>query len=210
MDKRYNVLIVEDNPLERKLFEMLFRESEKYNVVASIESASFAEVYCIKKHIDLIIMDVLTALDSSGLEFAKRIKSKYKEIKIIIVTSQPEYDFLERARDGGVDSFWYKNSDESGFMDVVDRTIRGESVYPAHSPEIKLGLADSSEFTKREIQVLRELLSGATDEAIAKRLDVSIYTVKKHIKSMFLKTGFTSRTQLAVNAREKGFVISGF
>lgn len=149
-------------------------------------------------------MDVLTALDSSGLEFAKRIKSKYKEIKIIIVTSQPEYDFLKRARDGGVDSFWYKNSDESGFMDVVDRTIRGESVYPAHSLEIKLGLADSSEFTKREIQVLRELLSGATDEAIAKRLDISIYTVKKTYKEHVSENRFHFENATRCKCQRKG------
>ena len=50
-------------------------------------------------------MDVCTALHASGLDAAARVKEKYPQIKIIIVTSQPECDFIDRARLGGVDSF---------------------------------------------------------------------------------------------------------
>ena len=95
-------------------------------------------------------------------------------------------------------------------LEVMDRTMAGESIYPDMTPVLKLGLADSLEFTARELEVLRELTSGEIDDVIAQRLNISVYTVKKHIKSMFQKTGFTSRTQLAVMARESGLVIRGF
>lgn len=205
-----NVLIVEDDPMARKLFEIILNNSGKYQLEASIESAALAEFYCMTSHVDLILMDVCTALNASGLDAATKIKEKYPHIKVIIVTSQPECNFIERARSGNVDSFWYKNASEDTLIEIMDRTMAGESIYPDTTPLLKLGMASSIEFTARELEVLRELTSGDRDEMIAERLNISVHTVKKHIKSMFQKTGFTSRTQLAVMARESGLVIRGF
>lgn len=205
-----NVMVVEDDPMARKLFEIILASSGRYDLTASIESASLAEFYCMTSYIDLILMDVCTALHASGLDAASKIKKKYPEIRIIIVTSQPECDFIDRARSSGVDSFWYKDPSEDILLEVMDRTMAGESIYPDTTPILDLGLAKSIEFTARELEVLRELTSGDTDDVIAERLNLSTHTVKKHIKSMFQKTGFTTRTQLAVMARDSGLVIRGF
>lgn len=205
-----NVLIVEDDPMARKLFEIMLKESGRYQPIASIESASLAELYCMTKPVDLILMDVCTAYHASGLDAATKIKKNYPNIKIIIATSQPECNFINRAKEGGIDSFWYKDPSQEQLIKLMDQTMNGESIYPENTPTLNLGLAKSIEFTARELEVLRELTSGDTDEVIAKRLDISIHTVKKHIKSMLQKTGFTSRTQLAVIARESGLVIRGF
>ena len=204
------VLIVEDDPMARTLFEIYLKNSEKYKVAGSVESAAMAELYCLTKQIDLILMDVCTALHASGLDAAEKIKKNHPGIKILIVTSQPECDFIDRARLGGVDSFWYKDPSEDILLEIMDRTMAGESIYPDTTPMLKLGMASSIEFTPRELEVLRELTSGDTDDIIAERLHLSVHTVKKHIKNMFQKTGFTSRTQLAVMARESGLVIRGF
>lgn len=204
------VMIVEDDPMARKLFEIIVGSSGRYEVAASIESASLAEIYCMSEHIDLILMDVCTALNASGIDAAAKIKEHFPDIRIIIVTSQPECDFIERALHAGVDSFWYKEPSDDILLTLMDRTMAGESIYPDTTPVLDLGLAKSIEFTARELEVLRELTSGDTDDMIAERLNLSVHTVKKHIKNMFQKTGFTTRTQLAVMARETGLVIRGF
>ena len=72
----YEVLIVEDDPMARKLFELFVKDHEKYKMIRALESAAMAEFYCLTNHVDLILMDVCTAMNSSGLEAAKRIKSK--------------------------------------------------------------------------------------------------------------------------------------
>lgn len=204
------VMIVEDDPMARKLFEIIVGGSGRYEVAASIESASLAEIYCMSNHIDLILMDVCTALHASGIDAAAKIKERFPGIRIIIVTSQPECDFIERAKNAGVDSFWYKEPSDDVLLTLMDRTMAGEYIYSDTTPVLDLGLAKSVEFTARELEVLRELTSGDTDDMIAERLNLSVHTVKKHIKNMFQKTGFTTRTQLAVMARETGLVIRGF
>ena len=198
-----HVLIVEDDPMARKLFEIILQESDRYIVTAAIESASLAEFYCMTSTVDLILMDVCTALRSSGLEAAAKIKKIYPKKKIIIVTSQPECDFVERARKSGVESFWYKDPSAEHLLDVMDRTMRGESVYPDKLPVLQIGLATSEEFTAIELEVLRELTSGDTDDEIAKRLHISIHTVKKYVKTLLQKTGFTTRSTACGNGKRK-------
>lgn len=203
-----NVLIVEDDRMASKLLEVFLQDSNAYKVVATVESASMAELFCSKGMCELILMDVCTSMNASGLDAAEKIKSIYPEIKIIIITSQPEISFIERAKSIGVDSFWYKSPVESELLSVMDKTVAGEHVYPEMTPTLKMGCALSIEFTDRELDVLRELITGDTNKEIADRLNMSQYTVRDYIQSMLEKTGFRSRTELAVKARESGLVIN--
>ena len=85
--------------------------------------------------------------------------------------------------------------------------MKSERVFPDTTPKIKFGNAMSTDFTERELEVLRELTSGDTNTEIAKRLYIAPGTVKNYIQYMLEKTGFKSRTELAVKAREAGLVI---
>ena len=203
-----NVLIVEDDPMARQLLEIYINASEKYNHIQSVESAALAEFCCRTNQVDVILMDVCTAMNASGLDAAEKIKKNFPHIKVIIITSQPECSFIDRANAVGVDSFWYKNSDVDEILSVIDRTMEGERVYPNSSPSLKLGDIFSEELTDRELEVLRELVAGESDAAIAEKLFMSLRSVKGHIQSMREKTGFRNRTELAVRARESGLIIN--
>ena len=202
-----NVLIVEDDPMARKLMEIFVSSSETYYLVPSLDSAALAELYCMTTPIDLILMDVCTVMDANGLEAAAKLKKRFPKIKIIIITSQPEYTYISKAHEIGVESFWYKEPTAEALIRVMDRTMSGESVYPDSPPVIQLGAALSSDFTERELEVLRELVSGKTDAAIAETLYMSITRVKQHILKIREKTCFSNRTELAVRTRESGIVI---
>ena len=204
------VMIVEDDPMASKLLEIFVKESDRYTVTHTIDNASMAEMYCFKNSIDLILMDVCTAMNANGLDAAAKIKKSFPRIKVIIMTSQPECSFIDRARSIGVDSFWYKESTAEKVIEVMDRTMNGESVYPDTTPTLQLGNAKSSEFSPKELEVLRELISGESDAVIADKLHMSLRTVKAHIQTMRDKTGFRNRTELAVRARECGLVINEY
>jgi two-component system vancomycin resistance associated response regulator VraR len=203
-----HVMIVEDDPMAQKLLEIFVSGNRNYQVAHVIESAAIAEFYCMTNRIDLILMDVCTAMNVSGLEAAERIKSRFPHIKIIIITSQPECSFIDRARAAGVESFWYKTASAEEILTVMDRTMAGESIYPDTTPSLKLGDAASDKFSERELEVLRLVVAGETDAAIAEKLFMSVRTVKQHIQSMREKTSFRNRTELAVRARESGLVIN--
>ena len=204
----YNVMVVEDQAMPRQLFEAFIAMSDKYTLVHSIKNADMADIYCEKSDIDLILMDVCTELNSNGLDAAERIKAKHPEIKIIIVTSMPEFSYLERAKKIGVDSFWYKEVSEEPILSLMDRTMAGESIYPDKTPDVNFGLIKSSDLTEKELVILRELTNGDTNAEIAEKLDISQYTVRDYIQIIMEKTGFRTRTELAVRARASGIVIA--
>lgn len=205
----YKVLIVDDQIMSRQLFESFVAASDKYELVASVETAKYADAYCAGGRVDLVLMDIVMNDGSNGLDTAARIKSSYPKTKIIMVTSMPDAAFLKRAREIGVDSFWYKEVQEVPMLEIMDRTMAGEHIFPNNPPVTTLGLAKSTEFTERELDVLRLLTEGLTDKEIAEQLYLSVTTVRYHVNNLITKTGATSRTELAVNAVRSGIAIPG-
>ena len=204
---QYKVLLVEDDPLARQLLEMFIDNSERYELATSIVSAAMAEMYLLKYKVDLVLMDVCTAMNANGIDAAEKIKKNYPTVKVIIITSQPEYSYISRAREVGVDSFWYKTVIADEFMTLLDRTMNGESIFPDTTPTLEIGDALSVDFTERELEVLRLIVAGERDADIADKLCISLRTVKAHVQSLKDKTGLRNRTELAVKVREAGFVI---
>ncbi len=205
----YNVLIVDDQIVPRQLFENIIRTSEQYRVAAAIDTAKIADVYCSRGNIDLVLMDVVMNDGSNGLDAAARIKQSYPKIKVIIVTSLPDTLFLERARKIGVDSFWYKEVQSLPMLEVMDRTMAGEHIFPDAPPVSRLGMAMSTDFTDRELEILRLLAEGLTDREIAEAVFLSVTTVRYHVNNLISKTGLSSRTELAVNAVQSGITTPG-
>lgn len=205
--EKLNVLLVEDDPLARQLIEMFIEKSERYAFEGAITSAAMVEAYLYKRKIDLILMDVCTAMNANGIDAAERVKRNFPKVKIIVITSQPEHSYITRARMVGVDSFWYKTVIQDEFITLLDRTMAGERIFPDTTPTLVIGNALSVEFTDRELEVLRLIVSGERDAEIAERLGISLRTVKNHVQNMKDKTGLRNRTELAVRVRDAGLVI---
>ena len=205
---KYKVVLVEDQYVARQLFGLYLKDSEKYEIVRTLESASGIVEILRNVPVDLILMDILLDDHSNGMEGAAGIKKERPGIKIIAMTSMAEKSWLSRARETGIESFWYKESSRETILDVMDRTMNGESVYPDHPPRIQLGQSDNLEFTERELEVLRVMTSGMSNSGIAKKLGISENTVKVHIQHMLDKTGYENRTELAIEARIRGIAVN--
>lgn len=205
----HRVLIVEDDPMAARLFELTVGMMDGFEASDTLASAALAEAWCLGHSVDLVLMDVVTAGGASGLEAASKLKRTRCGVKVLVVTSQPEVDFISRARAAGVDGFWYKTNGSLELEDVMRRVTAGERIFPDAPPETPLGNALASSLTPLEVRILRELTTGATNAQIAERLHLSGRTVGNNIQSMLRKTGFSSRTMLAVAAVDSGAVMSG-
>ena len=116
--------------------------------------------------------------------------------EIILFTASADPAYLTAAREAGADGFWYlKPSAEE-----LSRVLEGAPAFPEKAPAVPLGDVGSSSVTKRELEVLREMVSGRTDAEIGEALNMAVPTVKHHVQQLFFKTGFANRTQLAVDA----------
>lgn len=203
----YRIMIVDDQFVSREMFKLYISQCPNYEVAYCVDTAMFADTYVLNSKLDLVIMDILMQDGSNGLEAAEKIKKLKPDLKIIAVTSMPEVSWMDKAREIGIESFWYKEVSKETILEIIERTLAGESVYPTETPEVALGMIKSTELTPREIQVLRLLTTGVGNDEIAETLNISLNTVKTHIQHLLDKTGFANRTQLAIQARVTGFVI---
>lgn len=206
MDKT-RILVVDDQLVVRQLFEIYLKSREDYELVALLSSAAQAEAFVRANPVDLILMDILMHDGSNGLDAAAAVKSICPSVKIVAITSMVESSWLERAREIGIESFYYKEAPQETIFDILDRTIAGESVYPDTPPKVVVGMAWSEEFTEREMEVLRLMTTGMSNSRIARKLNLAEGTVKNIIHGMLEKTGYDNRTELAIEARVRGVAV---
>lgn len=205
-----NVLIIEDQRMMRETMETYISQAEGYTLSGSFSAASDAERFCASNPVDLVLMDVCTENDESGFEATKALKARFPKIKVIIVTSMLDTGYLNRAREVGADSIYFKDVSKEELMNVVELTMSGKSVYPDKTPEVKIGNIKSSEFTEAEIKVLRLMVEGLTYKEMADKLGVTTDCVKKHISNMLSKTGYPSKTKLTAMVVSKRLIVNGF
>lgn len=204
----YNVVIAEDFRMIRETFENTVNRAEGYTLAASFPTALQAVKYIEKNDTDLVLMDVLIPGSMNGLDAAEKIKSAKPDVKIIVVTSMPELSYEKRAKEIGVEGFWQKEIQEQPIQEIMDRVMSGETVYPSEQVEVPIGNIKSTDFTDKETEVLKELVTGASNKDIAEKLLMSQSTVKMHITNMLQKSGYRSRLELALMARHYGIAIS--
>ncbi|MGM9605055.1 MAG: response regulator [Faecousia sp.] len=203
------VLLVEDTKMGRDCIAGYIRSSGRYTLAAAITSAGMAEMTCMHTQVDLILMDYRTENNEDGISAAAAIKRHMPHIKIIIITSMTSSDLIDRARAAGADSFWYKEAGDEELLTVMDRTMNGASIYPDTTPVIRIGNAASTEVTPMQLEVLRLMVKGYSNPAIAEALHISVHDVKWHIKELFQKTGYTSRVALVADVINKEFIVPG-
>ena len=201
------VLIVEDQKMAQENMEAIVQSSKDYILAGTISNAADAELVCMHKPVDLILMDVCTAYDESGIEACAIIKRKHPKIKVIIVTSMAEHTFIEKAKEANADSFWYKDASHNELIDVMERTMKGEHIFPDKTPEVRLGLSSSYELTNAEFDVLRALMQSTGDEDAAKMLGCTKANIRWHVGKILEKTGYRTRTELLIAVAQKNLII---
>ena len=206
---KYRVLVADPSMIARQAFESMLDSSEQFQWMASVGSPAAAVEYMAQNHApDIILMDIIYKNGRvEGLTEVEKLHRNWPKTRILLVTALPEVSLVRRAGQAGADSLWYKEEQNESLLSVMQRTMKGESVYPKKTPVVRIGNAAGSELTERETDVLRELTDGASNQEIARRLGITVRTVKMHITCMMQKTGFRSRLELALQAQASGIVI---
>ncbi len=208
MNNPIRVVVADDQNISRAFFEMYVRANAGYRLLAALRTAREAVEYVNAHEADLLILDVMMRDGIDGLTAAAEIKRRHPEIRIILTTSALESTWEDRARAIGVEGFWYKEYEVHSLIEIMNRVMNGETVYPSAPPDPNLGNTKRSDLTDRELEVLRELTGGLTNEEIADKLNVTVFTIKRHIQNMLQKTGYKNRLDLAINAKTLGLVVS--
>lgn len=202
MNKTIKILIVEDQTMLRESLEYLINGQSDMEVVGRTDDAVNSPELCRELKPDLVLMDVVTKNNSSGIQYTAQIRREFPNIKIVIMTGLPEFTFAEEAKKAGAHSFIDKEMGNDHLFHVIRTTMKGYSIYSDRSDRLPF----SVRFTEKELAVVRLVCQGMARNEIAKNLGVSESMVKQHITSILDKTGFDSISKFAIYAVGHGFV----
>lgn len=201
------VLIVEDQALARSYLISCVEKCADCEVACALTCAETAPQKCDEGDIALVLMDICTERDSDGLAAAEKIKKQHPSIKVVMVTSMLEGRFLDRAKQIGADSFWYKDAPSEDLVSVIEGTLAGKAYWPDSTPHVQLGRALSCDLSDQELETLRLLCEGNSNAEIAEKLNIAESSVRTYINRMLTKTGYESRNRLVIAAVSKRLIV---
>ena len=202
-----NTILVEDDLYIQKHLTERLNSDGKFCLVGVYRDAFEAERYC-NGSVRLILMDVQTQHKHSGLAAAERIKKAFPNIKIVIVTSLGDPEGLAKAKTGAADSLWYKDHGTDELLDVINRTLGGENVFPNTSPAVEMEGTMSDTFSPRQLDILRWYIRGLTYQEIADKFGISKNGVRWNLDDMVEKGGFPNREALVATAIENKLMVT--
>lgn len=203
-----NTVLVEDNLYVQKVLKTMIESDERFNLTATFTDAFEAEKLCAYGKADLVLMDVQTQNNHSGLAAGKRIKEASPRTKVVIVTSLVDPDVLKKARNGAADSLWYKDHGTKDIIDVMVRTMNGERIFPDSSPNVTLKDIFSEDLTPKQMKILRYFVKGYTYEEIAQELDMTKRNVRWHLDNIVEKSGYENKYELLIALIDSKLIVA--
>ena len=197
------ILIVEDQTMLRESLERVIGGQNDMEVTGTTDDASRTPELCRELQPDLVLMDVVTKNNTSGITYTTQIRSEFPNIKVVIMTGFSEITFIEEAKKAGAHSYVYKNSGYDHLFYVIRNTMLGNGIYPG--PENHLPL--DAQFNEKELAVIRLVCKGKSRTEIIKELGLSEAVVKRIISAILEKTEFDNIMKFAIYAVSRGWIV---
>lgn len=222
MSEKYRIILADDHELFREGLASMINSQPDMEIVGQAEDG--LEVFTLARELkpDLVIMDVNMPI-SNGLEATRLIHREMPKTSVLILTVHEEEEKLFEAIKAGAVGYMLKNSDSEKFLEGVRSALNGEAVLP---PILAMQLLEEfanlasklksspSEITvpiltMREKEVLELIATGATNLEISKKLSISIYTTKSHVRNILSKLQVVSRHEAVQIALKEGLLDDG-
>ena len=208
-----NVLICDDQALIRDSLRMLLNLEKDILVVGAAEDGAQAVDMVTEHQPDLVLMD-LKMPGMNGIEATRRIRSRYPAVKVLVLTTYDDDEWVFDAIRAGASGYLLKDTPREDVIKAVRGTVEGRSFLdPAVAGKLIGQVAGqqtqpatliTDKLTGREVDVLRLLARGFTNAEIAAQLHLSEGTVRNHVSAIFAKMDVSDRTQAAVIAIQHG------
>jgi two-component system, NarL family, response regulator LiaR len=214
-DRSIRVLLVDDHAVVRKGLRALLEREAGIEVAGEAENGDEAIRAFDRLRPDVILMD-LEMPGVGGIEATRQIADKHPDTKIVVLTSHAAEQDVFPALKAGAVGYLLKHSAPEDVLQAIRQAHRGETVlHPAvarmvlqelHRPAAAKQPRTSDPLSERELEVLRLVARGMSNQDIADTLVVGEATVRSHVSSILRKLQLASRTQAALYALREGLV----
>lgn len=205
-----NVLVIEDQALVAELLAQACRQALRGAVVCMAGTCAAALELSRQAPPDLVLLDLVLP-DGDGLDLLPELFASAPAAKVIALSSHIDEFTLHRAFSSRVHGILDKNEQPVRILhEAIDAVLAGRQYVSSYVQRLRASVrADPAAFNKilsnREQEVLRLVGEGLTNEQIARQLDISANTAKRHRLNIMARLDMHSTPQLIRYAIEKGF-----
>lgn len=224
-NSKLRLMLVEDHELTRVGLKVVLEKNDDIEIIAETSSGKEAISLYKEKKPDLILMDI-GLLEMDGIEATQKIKAENKNVGIIMLTSHESEKEILASLTSGADGYCLKETSPDQLYNAIKSVAEGNAWLSSQVAEkvlrnifgkdINLVNKRQSEGNKthiptiplseRELEVLKLIVDGNSNQEIAEKLFVTLATVKTHVRSILNKLSVNDRTQAAVKAMREGLV----
>jgi len=207
------ILLAEDQVMVREGLKLMIETDDEMKVVGEANNGKEAIDLCEKQFFDIVILDIrMPVMD--GIEAAKIIQSRWKQTKILILTTFDHNEYVMDALKIGVNGYILKNADTASLIRSIRSALDGglavedqvaAKVMPLLLNQKEEKTADPT-LTPRERSILKCIGEGLSNSEIGDQLGLSVGTVKNNTSQILNKLALRDRTQLAIYAIRYGLV----
>lgn len=161
---------------------------------------------------DVLITD-MALLDYNGVSDLQKIKRKFPELAILILTNSiSKVEFTELSKIG-IKNIIYKTADREEVLMALDSILKGKKYYSEEILDMIIEISDSKNvpvenihLTSSEIEIVRLIAGGMTTKEIAEKKNISFHTVNTHRKNIFRKLSVSNTSELIIHAIKSGWI----
>jgi DNA-binding NarL/FixJ family response regulator len=213
MEDSVRVLIADDHPLFREGMRGRLDRVADVEVVGEAASGDEAVELAHKLDPHVILMDIKMP-GLNGIEATREIHQASPQIGVLVLTMFEDDDSVFAAMCAGAKGYLLKDSGGEGVVHAIRAVASGEAVFGPGVAERIIGFFSAPrtaapqrafpELTQREEEVLSLVAQGKSNQQIARRLFVSLKTVRNHVSNILLKLQVADRAQAVIRARDAG------
>jgi two-component system, NarL family, response regulator LiaR len=212
-DSTINVLIVDDHVIVRKGIKALLNEVNDIVVIGEASNGEEAIVMSEKLKPDVILMDLIMP-EVDGILATSKIVEKQPEVRILALTSYTSDELVFPAIKAGALGYLLKDSDPKELVNAIRQVYKGEpSLHPSIAIKVLQELSHPTEGTPtpdplsvREVEVLKHVAKGLSNQQIADFLGIAEVTVRTHVSNILSKLHLANRVQATLYALRAGLV----
>lgn len=215
MKNKIKIAILDDHFLIGEAIKSILNDNEDFEVVKIYFNFENLKIDLESKNliIDILFLDINLNETLNGIEIAKFINEKFPNIKINIITSYSQKTLIIEILQNKISGFMIKNISLEDLIFGLNK-IKNEDIY-IHPEIYKILQTDEKEksfkdypiLTRREKEVLIEIIKGLTTQEIAEKLFISKYTVESHRANIHSKTGTKNLASLIRFALDNNLLI---
>jgi NarL family two-component system response regulator LiaR len=214
MDPRISVLLVDDHTVFREATAELVNHQPDMEVVGQVGTGEEAISLAKNQLPDVIVLDIAMPR-GNGLAVTKEIVKTCPNTNILILSAHQDSDHVISLLEAGALSYLSKTSSLNDLLDAIRATANGESVLPPSIASIVVKHISGEDTTKgeiltpREMEVLKLVAEGLTNEQVGLKLHLSTRTIEAHLTHIYTKLDVSSRTEAALTAHKRGWINRG-